>query len=64
MKNFFDKNYVKYLAWIQLNQEIVNSKKISLESNHLYSKAPLSLLINIPNTSALEINFNNFILFR
>ena len=60
MKNFFDKNYVKYLAWIQLNQEIVNSTKISLESNHLYSKAPHSLLINIPNTSALEINFNNF----
>ena len=59
MKDFFDKKYLKYLAWTEMNPEIINSSKLFFESSHLYPKAPHTFLINVPNTTALEINVNS-----
>jgi alpha-tubulin suppressor-like RCC1 family protein len=59
LKDFFDKKYLRYLAWTEINPEIVNSSKFVFESSHLYSKAPHTSLIHIPNTTALEITISN-----
>jgi alpha-tubulin suppressor-like RCC1 family protein len=56
MKDFFDKRYLKYLAWTEMNPEIINSSKLTFESAHLYPKAPHTVLINIPNSISLDVN--------
>ncbi len=56
MKEFFDKKYLKYLAWTEMNPEIINNSKLTFESSHLYPKAPHSILINIPNSISLDVN--------
>lgn len=59
MKDFFDKKYIKYLAWTEMNPDIINTSKLTFESSHLYPKAPHTFLINVPNTTALEINLHS-----
>ena len=59
LKEFFDKKYLRYLAWTEINPEIINSSKIVFESPHLYQKAAHTSLIHFPNTSALEVNISN-----
>jgi len=56
MKDFFEKPYLKYLAWTEMNPEIINSSKLVFESAHLYPKAPHTILINIPNSISLDVN--------
>lgn len=56
MKEFFDKKYLKYLAWTEMNPEIINSSKTIFESPHLYSKAPHTILVNIPNSISIDVN--------
>jgi hypothetical protein len=59
MKEFFEKKYLKYLSWIETNPDIVNTSKITFESSHLYPKAPHTFLVNVPNTTALEVNISS-----
>ena len=58
MQNFFNTNFLKYLAWIEFNPEITTSFSRTYESSHLYSKVPHSFLINFPNTNQLMIEMN------
>jgi alpha-tubulin suppressor-like RCC1 family protein len=59
MKEFFDKKYLKYLSWVEINPDIINTSKLTFESSHLYPKAPHTFLINVPNTTTLEFNISN-----
>lgn len=59
MKDFFDKKYLKYLSWVEMNPDIVNFSKLTYESAHLYPKAPHTFLVNIPNTTAMEVNISS-----
>ena len=59
MKEFFEKKYLKYLAWTEMNPDIVNSSKLTFESSHLYPKAPHTFLINVPNSISMDITIHS-----
>ena len=58
MKEFFEKEYFKYLGWVDLNPDLLSSTKIVIESEHLYPKAKHTFLIYEKNANALEINIS------
>ena len=58
MKNFFKMDYLRYLAWKEMNQEKNLEKEIIIESKHLYSKAPVTYLLEKPNVSNYEIKID------
>ena len=63
MKNFFKMNYIKYLAWNEVNSEKTFSNEITFESNHLYSKAPLTYLLEYPDVNNYEVKLDNISYF-
>ena len=63
MKNFFKMNYIKYLAWNEMNPEKLTDNEIIFESNHLYSKAPLTYLLEYPDVNNFEIKLDNISYF-
>ena len=63
MKNFFKKNYIKYLAWNQINQDKIIDNEFIFESNHLYSKAPITYLLAYPDVNNYEIKLDNISYF-
>ena len=63
MKNFFEMNYIKYLAWTEMNPDILNESEINFESNHLYSKVPMTYLLEYPNVNNFEIKMDNISYF-
>ena len=58
MKNFFKMDYIRYLAWKEMNPEKTLDKEIIFESKHLYSKAPITYLLHNPNASNYEIKID------
>ena len=58
MKNFFKMDYLRYLAWKEMNPEKSLVKEITFESRHLYSKAPVTYLLEKPNISSYEIKLD------
>ena len=63
MKNFFKMNYIKYLAWNEMNPEKTSDNEIIFESNHLYSKAPVTFLLECPDINNYEIKLDNISYF-
>ena len=58
MRNFFKMDYLRYLAWKEMNPEKTLDKIITYESKHLYSKAPITYLLESPNVSSYEIKID------
>ena len=58
MRNFFKMDYLRYLAWKEMNPEKTLDKVITYESKHLYSKAPTTYLLESPNVSSYEIKID------
>ena len=58
MKNFFKMDYIRYLAWKEMNPEKTLDKEIIFESRHLYSKAPITYLLHNSNVSNYEIKID------
>ena len=58
MKNFFKMDYLRYLAWKEMNPEKNLEKEIVFESRHLYSKAPVTYLLERPNVSSYDIKID------
>ena len=58
MKNFFKMDYVQYLAWKEMNPEKSLEKITTFESKHLYSKTPVTYLLEKPNVSTYEIQID------
>ena len=58
MRNFFKMDYLKYLAWKEMNPEKTLDKVITYESKHLYSKVPTTYLIESPNVSSYDIKID------
>ena len=58
MKNFFKMDYLRYLAWKEMNPEKTLDKAIIFESKHLYSKAPVTYLLEKPNVNNYEIKLD------
>ena len=63
MKNFFKMNYIKYLAWNEMNPERLSDNEVTFESSHLYSKAPLTYLLEYPDVNNFEIKLDNMSYF-
>ena len=63
MKNFFKKNYIKYLAWNEINQDKITDNEFIFESSHLYSKAPITYLLAHPDVNNYEIKLDNLSYF-
>ena len=63
MKNFFKMDYIQYLAWKEMNQEKSLEKLITFESKHLYSKTPVTYLIEKPNVNTYEIKMDSLTYF-
>ena len=55
IKNFFNREFIKYLGWIDLNKELLCELQLNFESDHFYAKAPHSMLIHRPEASELNI---------
>ena len=58
MRNFFKMDYLRYLAWKEMNPEKTLDKVITFESKHLYSKAPITYLLESPNVSSYDIKID------
>ena len=63
MKNFFKMNYIKYLAWNEMNPERLSDNEVIFESSHLYSKAPLTYLLEYPDVNNFEIKLDSMSYF-
>jgi hypothetical protein len=63
MKNFFKMNYIKYLAWNEMTPEKIFDNEIIFESKHLYSKAPLTYLLEQSDVNNYEIKLDNISYF-
>ena len=51
-------DYLRYLAWKEMNPEKTLDKAIIFESKHLYSKAPVTYLLEKPNVNNYEIKLD------